>query len=182
MQPSRLIVQSLAKIAERSHRIFALTDLASLLPDQDLNSFKSIIARLEKRGDLVRICRSIYILPDCTLKGSDLLGPVAARLRAGQFNYLSLETVLSEAGIIAQIPVNRITLMSSGRSSIIDCGTYGTIEFVHTRKKPAELAGYLVYDARLGLWRAAVPLALRDMKDTRRDTGLVNMEAAHEFI
>lgn len=36
--------------------------------------------------------------------------------------------------IISQIPINRITLMSSGRSSIINCGTFGSIEFIHTKK------------------------------------------------
>lgn len=119
---------------------------------------------------------------DCALKGSDLLGPVAARLRARHFNYISLETVLSDVGIISQIPINRITLMSSGRSSKIDCGAYGSIEFIHTRKKAADLATELTYDCQLQLWRASIPLALRDMKDTHRDTGLVNMEVAREFI
>lgn len=122
------------------------------------------------------------MLPDAGLYGSDLLGHVAARLRAGQFNYLSLETVLSEAGVISQIPLSRITLMSSGRSNVISCGKHGDIEFVHTNKKASKLAADLVYDPRYQLWRASVALALQDMKDTRRDTGLVDWEAANESV
>ncbi len=88
MQPIQQMAQRLARLPERTTRVFALTDLAAILPDHTPEAFKSIIARLEKRGGLLRICRGIYVMPDCILKGSDLLGPVAARLRAGHFNYL----------------------------------------------------------------------------------------------
>jgi hypothetical protein len=78
--------------------------------------------------------------------------------------------------------MSRITLMSSGRSNVISCGTYGDIEWIHTSKKAEELAAELSYDSRVQLWRASVELALQDMKDTRRDSGLIDWEAAHEFI
>ncbi len=182
MQANMTIQNGLSKIPERNGKVFALTDLKALLPEHAAGAFKSVVTRLERRGGLTRICRGIYVLPDCILRGSELLGHVAARLRAGQFNYLSIETVLSDAGVISQIPVNRIMLMSSGRSNVISCGAYGTIEFVHTHKKAEELATELSYDARSQLWRASIQLALRDMKDTRRDTGLVNEEIANEFI
>ncbi|MDZ4197866.1 MAG: hypothetical protein U1E27_01120 [Kiritimatiellia bacterium] len=181
MQPIQQIYRNLRGLAG-PERVYALSDLKALLPAHREGAFKSVVTRLEKRGDLVRICRGIYIPPNCGLHGSDLLGRVAARLRAGQFNYLSLETVLSDAGVISQIRVGRIKLMSSGRSSVISCGTYGAIEFVHTRKRAMDLARDLTYDPRWQLWRASVPLALRDMRDTRRDTGLVDWEAAHESV
>jgi len=182
MQPIMTIQSELSRIPERKRRVFSLTDLRVLLPEHDAGAFKSVVTRLERRGGLTRVCRGIYVMPDCDLRGSELLGHVAARLRAAHFNYLSLETVLSDAGVISQIPVNRIMLMSSGRSNVISCGAYGTIEFVHTRKKAEELAAELSYDSRFQLWRASVPLALRDMKDTRRDTGLMDEETANEFI
>lgn len=163
-------------------RVFALQDLRGLLPAQGLDASKAIIVRLEKRGELERVCRGIYLVSGSRLRGSDLLGHTAARLRADRFNYLSLETVLSEAGVISQIPLSRITLMSSGRSHVISCGRHGEIEFVHTAKKPRDLAKDLTYDPRYQLWRASVALAMRDMKDTRRDTGLVNFEEAHELV
>ncbi len=176
------LIQDLRSLPESTKRVFALLDLKALLPAHGPEACKSVITRLQKRGELNRLCRGIYILPDCALKGSDLLGHVAARLRAAQFNYVSLETVLSEAGLISQVPLSRITLMSSGRSSVISCGRYGEIEFVHTSKKAAELAAELTYSPQLQNWQASVALALQDMKDTRRDTGLVDWEAAHEFI
>ncbi|NQU39427.1 MAG: hypothetical protein HQ523_05695 [Lentisphaerae bacterium] len=176
------MIHALRQLPDARNRIFALQDFRSLLPGHGEGAGKSVVTRLERRGELTRVCRSIYMLPDSNLRGSDLLGHVAARLRAGQLNYLSLETVLSEAGVISQIPLSRITLMSSGRSNVISCRAYGDIEFVHTNKKASTIAADLTYDARYQLWRASVALALQDMKATRRNTGLVNWEAAHEFV
>ena len=109
-------------------------------------------------------------------------GALAARLRADAFNYLSLETVLSDAGVISQAPINWISLMSSGRSHVVDCGDSGHIEFVHTAQRPDDVAGELVYDPDRHLWRASVRQALRDMKATRRSLELVDEEVLHELV
>jgi hypothetical protein len=111
-----------------------------------------------------------------------LLFHVAALLRAGDFNYLSLETVLSDAGVISQLPINWITIMSSGRSNVIRCGEWGTIEFVHTTKLPNVLHEQLEYDARCHLWRASVALAVKDMKSTKRNLDLIDWGVIHESV
>jgi hypothetical protein len=104
-------------------------------------------------------------VPECGhLAG--LLFHAAARLRAGEFNYISLETVLSDAGVISQVPMNWISLMTSGRSHVVDCGDYGHIEFVHTAQRPDDVSAELTYDPDRRLWRASVRQALRDMKVT----------------
>lgn len=104
------------------------------------------------------------------------------KLRPLDFNYLSLESVLSDAGVISQIPINRIVIMTSARSSVIDCGQWGSIEFIHTRQHPNELIGQLQYDTDYQMWRATVHQALRDMKATRRSTDLIDWNTAHELI
>jgi hypothetical protein len=106
----------------------------------------------------------------------------AAKLRADGFNYLSLETVLSDAGVISQIPLNWITLMSSGRSHIVSCAEFGHIEYIHTKRRPVDVADQLSYDQDCHLWRASVKLALQDMKLTRRSTDLIDWEAASEYL
>ena len=111
-----------------------------------------------------------------------LLFHAAAHLRANEFNYISLETVLSDAAVISQIPMNWVSIMSSGRSNIISCGEFGTIEFVHTTQKPAQIMAHLFYDANCRLWRASVPQALRDMKVTHRNMDLIDWDMANEFI
>jgi hypothetical protein len=106
---------------------------------------------------------------------------VAARLRANNFNYISLETALSDSGIISQVPLAYISIMSSGRSNIISCGNFGTIEFVHTSRNPLSVMKNLDYDWDCHLWRADVQLALDDIKITRRNTDLIDWEAVHEL-
>lgn len=182
MRPMFHFMRQLRRLPESAERLYSLQDLRGLLPERGWEATKAIIFRLEQSGELERVCRGLYKLPECSLSGTDLLARAAARLRAGQLNYLSLETVLSEAGVISQIPMGRLMLMSSGRSYVMSCAPHGEIEFIHTAKTAGQVADELTYDGRYQLWRASVPLALRDMKDTRRDTGLVNLEEAHEFV
>lgn len=85
-----------------------------------------------------------------------------------------LETALSEAGVISQIPINRITIMSSGRNNIINCSEFGSIEFTLTSQKPEQIMDQLAYDDKCKLWRANTALALRDMKVTHRNFDLID--------
>ncbi len=94
----------------------------------------------------------------------------------------SLETALSDAGVISQIPMNWITVMSSGRSHIVNCGEFGRIEFVHTKKRPENLTDHLIYDSQCRLWRASVALAIKDMRAARRSTDLIDWDAANELV
>lgn len=178
----RKLLKSLAILANSEHFMFTLSDLRALLPDLSPSAFKTLLSRVAREGYLVRFCRGLYLYEQFAKANGLLLFHAAARLRADGFNYLSLETVLSESGIISQIPINRIFLMSSGRSNIINCGHWGTIEFVHTSQKIKEITNQLYYDQRCKLWRASVKLALRDMRATHRNIDLINWDAAHEFV
>ena len=72
--------------------------------------------------------------------------------------------------------------MSAGRSNIICCGAWGTIEFVHTRKHPDDVGKQVRYDARCHLWRASVALALQDMRATRRNMDLIDWSVVNESV
>ena len=181
-QPVRQLAAILEQLASEEHYLFSIADLHSALPDHTVGAFKALVSRAEKSGLLKRVCRGIYLFPRVKVLYGVLLFHTAARLRAGDFNYISLETALSDAGVISQIPINWISVMSSGRSNVIRCGKYGTIEFVHTAKSPAEIAEELVYDERCHLWRASVALALRDMRYTKRNTDLVDWSAIDESL
>jgi hypothetical protein len=130
----------------------------------------------------MRLCRGLYLYKRTIPTNGLVLFHAAARLRANDFNYISLETVLSESGIISQQPINWITLLSSGRSNKIICDRFGTIEFVHTHQQPCAIREELHYDPRCKLWRASVKQALRDMRVTKRNTDLIDWELANEFI
>jgi predicted transcriptional regulator of viral defense system len=180
MQPLKKLSVVLEALADREHCLFSPSDLAAALPD--CRQMPVLLSRAAKAGVLQRVCRGIYLYPKTDYPAGQLLFHAAARLRADDFNYISLETALSDAGVISQVPMNWITLLSSGRSHVVDCGDFGHIEFVHTAQRPEDLSGELSYDAGCHLWRASVRQALRDMKTTRRSMELVDKEVAHELV
>ena len=182
MQPMKYLSSWLEQNADNEHYLFTLQDLKALYQGLSDTSFKTLLSRAVQAGHLGRVCRGLYIYKRTTSPNGLMLFHAAARLRADEFNYISLETALSDAGVISQIPMNWISIMSSGRSNIISCGEFGTIEFIHTSKKPAPLLKQLVYDTNCRLWRANVPLALKDMKATHRNCDLIDWDIANEFI
>ena len=172
MQPLKKLIITLESLADKDHSLFTPSDLEAIFRGYD--QLPVLLSRAVKAGLLKRVCRGIYLYPKAGYAKGEILFHTAARLRASEFNYISLETSLSEQGLITKIPTNRITLMSSGRSHTIDCGEFGHIEFIHTEQRPEEISGELAYDTARRLWRASEKQALRDMKVTRRSMDLVN--------
>lgn len=180
MQPIKQLERTLRGLADRDHCVFSSSDLAAAVPR--CAHLPVLLSRAVRAGVLRRVCKGIYFYPVADYPAGNLLFHAAARLRAGAFNYISLETVLSDAGVISQVPINWITLMSTGRTHIVDCGEFGHIEFIHTARNPDSVAAELSYDADRRLWRASVRLAFRDMRATRRNLELIDREVLHEFV
>jgi len=177
MQSIRMLAAVLAQCAVDGHGMFTASGLRSAMPHLKDGAWKTLLSRAEAGGLLTRVCRGIYLYKEATYPADLVLCHAAALLRAGAFNYLSLESVLSTAGLISQVPINLLTLMSSGCSNRIDCGRWGAIEFVHTNKTPDSLRGQLSWDAQSRLWTASVSQALADLKSTRRNLDLVDWNA-----
>ena len=180
MQPIRQLERLLADLATPEHYLFSAADLQAACPPSSNPAV--LLSRATKAGILRRVCRGIYLYPRTNYPRGRILFHAAALLRASAFNYVSLETALSDAGILSQIPMDCITLMSSGRTNQVACGEYGRIEFIHTARRPDDLAGQLAYDGDCRLWRASPSLALRDMRATRRDLSLVDPEVLRELV
>lgn len=170
-------------IQNQKHRVglYTFGDFKPLFSDYSEEALKTLLSRAAGAGILEKICRGVFFDPKSVNDGL-LLFHVANLLRADKFNYISLETVLSDAGVISQMPINNITIMSSARSNIIKCNNYGVIEFVHTAQKPNKIMHELIYDGRCKMWRASVKLALRDMKITRRNLNLIDENTLNDFI
>ena len=182
MQPIKKLTTVLESITDEEHYLFTLSDLHGAIPEQSQGGIKALVCRAERNGLLMRVCRGMYLYRKAHYAQGLLLYHAAARLRAGEFNYISLESALSDAGVISQIPMNWITVMSSGRTTTVSCGAFGQIEFIHTKRLPEVLASQLEYDPHCHLWRASVELALKDMNMTRRSMDLVDMEASDELV
>lgn len=179
-QPLHRLYQGLDALASPERYLFTPSDMRALLPDVSGQSYRTLLSRAAQGGKLERVCRGLYIYHPAKPTSGLLLFHAAARLRAHEFNYISLETALSDSGVISQLPMNWVTLMSSGRSNVINCGRWGSIEFVHTQQKAADLIHQVTYDSRCRLWRASTALALRDMKMARRNLDLIDWSLADE--
>ena len=181
MQPIKKLEKWLSNHCSKDNYLLRSSDLKALFPELSNGAYRTLFSRAASSDVLMRVARGIYMRKGLNYSGLTLFH-IAAFMRPECFNYISLETALSDVGVISQIPFSWITVMSSGRSNKINCGEYGTIEFVHTEKKPNNIRDNLVYDDRCNLWRASVKLALRDMKDAHRDMDLVDWEVVDEYI
>ncbi|MED5611153.1 hypothetical protein VV867_25880 [Pseudomonas sp. JH-2] len=182
LRPLNRLYDGLYSLATPERYLFTPADMRALVPDISDQAYRSLLSRAARDNKLVRLCRGLYLYKLAKADLGNLLYHAAARLRANDFNYISLETALSDAGVISQVPIHWITLMSSGRTSQISCGQYGTIEFIHTAQKPAELVDQLDYDSRCRLWRAKPAQALRDMKAAKRNLDLIDWSIADELV
>ena len=134
MTYERIIETHLSTLAGLGNGLFTTEDLRALLPDLASGPMRSLLHRLCKSGYFVRLTRNLFLRPVPNFHKPDVLFHMAAKLRDDHFNYLSLETVLSREGYISQVPMQWISLMSSGRSYTFRVKEYGTIEFVHTKR------------------------------------------------
>ncbi|MFK0313028.1 type IV toxin-antitoxin system AbiEi family antitoxin [Pseudomonas sp. NPDC090233] len=181
-QPLRRLYQGLQQLATTQRYLFTPSDMRGLLPDISDGAYRSLLSRAADDTTLIRLCRGLYLYTLAKPNPGLVLYHAAARLRANNLNYISLESALSDAGVISQMPLNWLTLMSSGRTQTIRCGAFGTLEFIHTSRKAAELQGQLDYDQRCRLWRAKPALAVADMKRARRNLDLIDWNLANEFV
>jgi len=168
MQAIQELRTNLEKLASPEHYLFSVSDFSALFPKKSVSTLLVLLGRAVKNGTLERVCRGFYIYKKTVYPRDLILYHLAGRLRADVFCYLSLESVLSENGIISQIPINCVTLMTTGRSGVINCGKFGRIEFTHTKKNPVDIGHLISFDFRYRLWRASTELALLDWQAVGR--------------
>jgi len=155
--------------------IFTKHDLSKLFADDNPKALTESLNRLVKSGLLVRACRNIYVNEAATSFDSHTIERIAKTLRKGHYNYVSLESMLSEYGAISQIPIDRLTVMTTGRKGTYKT-PYGIIEFTHTKRSPEDiLNGTKIIEGR-PLRIATQTTAWRDLKRIGRNVTLVNEE------
>lgn len=171
------VAQCVRALWETGRDVFLRRDLVRLFGGG--RSGCRSVERLARDGLLERACRGVYVFPYARVpEGSaDRVYRVAAALRRGEWVFESLESAASEWGLISQVPVGRLTLMTTGRAGTFRT-TCGTIEFTHTAMDPLEIARGTV--ARRG---NPVPIASREMTLRclrRRGRSLGLLEEARE--
>lgn len=155
--------------------IFTNRDLSKLFPEDSFKTFNEGLKRLVKSGILKRACRDVYVNEDARQFDSYTIEHIVKTLRRGEYNYISLESILSEYGVISQIPIDRITIMTTGRKGIYKTA-YGVIEFTHTKRTVKDILNNTIKINERPLRIATKQAALRDLKRVGRNMNLVNME------
>lgn len=150
---------------------FRASDFMALFPHLAPGSLRVALHKAVRRGLLVRAAAGLYVNPFARALPENVLEALVDQLHPESFNYLSLETVLSEAGYISQLP-SRLTAMTTGRSGTF--GTpYGTIEFTHTARSEDALRKAVTWDRERKVHVAPPDIALRDLKRVGRNLDLI---------
>lgn len=171
----------LEDLTDAEHYLFDLNDLSAAFRGTSRPALKMLLSRAVADGLLEHPCRGVYLYPRAPYPRGLVLYHIAAKLRSDTIAYISLESALSDAGVISQIPIQWLTVLTGGRSATIECGRFGTIEFVHTARGFHQIGPRLTFDTRCRLWRASVSLALEDMKRCRRPLDLVDWSVVDEL-
>ncbi|WP_420550161.1 type IV toxin-antitoxin system AbiEi family antitoxin [Litorivicinus lipolyticus] len=165
-------VDILQAFEEQGRCVYRSRDLKKVFRDSTQSGFRSTLKRLQDTGRLTRACRDVYVFRKGRAKRAHLLEEIAATVRRGDVCYVSLESALAEHGLISQIPVNRLTVMTDGRTSEI-ATPFGVIEFTHSARSTFDL---LTRSANVGrpLRLATAKSALADLRRVGRNLHLVD--------
>lgn len=165
---------------KRGRTVFTLDDLAKIFHEEGRKTLQESVNRLRRQGVLEGVARGIYVYGYARTPATYRIEAIARTLRRGQYSYVSLESALSEYGIISQILVDRLTVMTTGRKGIVQTH-YGTIEFTHTSRPWDQLMSRM-RDVGRPLRMATPKAAWQDLKRVGRNTHLVDMQALNEAV
>jgi len=174
------LIKKLAELDRYGVHVLARRDIEKLFPDEGAKAMEKSLQRMVKDGLLLRAAKGIYVNPAASSKNRWIAEEVAKALRPGCLSYVSLESILSEYGAISQIPIDRITVMTTGRSGVHKTA-FGIIEFTHTKRTRSEILDRTLAPKGRPLRIATRSAAIRDLFRVGRNTNmLVEDEQAQE--
>lgn len=169
-----LALHTLAHWDKQGRSVYRKRDFEIIFNEQG-KTLDQTLARLVKSGILERPAHGIYVFAASSSNAANILELIARNLRRGEFTYESLESALSQWGVISQIPLDRITFMTTGRSGEYKT-PYGVIEFTHTKTPLTTIARNIVYRDDHALPIASKGFAYTNLKSVGRNLDLVDAE------
>ncbi len=126
-------VSEVLKRADRDG-VWAFTPqtFSALCGGVERNYLKVMLKRLCDGGTLTRVAKGVYVNEDARCLPSDVRLAVVPLLRPREVSYVSLESRLSEAGVISQA-TTALTLMTTGAGHVFQT-PFGVIDFTHTAR------------------------------------------------
>ncbi len=170
------LIQQLAALDRLGICVIPRRDIEKLFPQEGEKGLEKSLQRMVADGLLERVAKGLYANPYATSKNRWIAEEVAKALRPGCLSYVSLESILSEYGAISQIPIDRLTVMTTGRSGVHKT-TYGTIEFTHTKRSRAQILARTLAVKGRPLRIATRSAAVRDLVRVGRNTNMIMEEA-----
>jgi predicted transcriptional regulator of viral defense system len=171
-------IQQFNQFDRKGRYVFNMQDISKLFAEDTKRALQAGIQRLVKHGILLRATKGVFIYALSQHQHNFPLEQIAKTMRRGEYSYLSLESALSEYGVISQIPMGRITVMTTGRKGEYKT-PFGTIEFTHTQRTPVDIVNNSTLVGR-PLRIATKQAAYRDLKRVGRNIHLVDEASIHE--
>jgi predicted transcriptional regulator of viral defense system len=156
---------------QRGYYVYSTNDFQVLFSQDSARALKATLQRLVNTGMLERVSKGIYVYVLSKHKFDRTIERIAKVIRRGEYNYISLESALSEWGAISQVPVDRITVMTTGRSGEYST-PYGIIEFTHTKRNILDILSKTTHSDR-PLRFATESTATRDLIRVGRNVHLL---------
>ncbi|NMM14931.1 MAG: hypothetical protein HHJ17_15530 [Rhodoferax sp.] len=172
-------IHKLAELDRKGIYVLAKRDIERLFPNEDAKALEKSLQRLVADRLLLRVAKGIYLNPYASSRNSWAIEEIAKALRPDSFSYVSLESILSEYGVISQIPISRITIMTTGAKGVFET-PFGTIEFTHTKRSPEKLISRTIHDKRRPLRIASKKAAVQDLYRVGRNTNMIDEEELEE--
>ena len=174
------VINTLFYWSRKNRVLFTRDELRKLFPEDTDAAFKKGLTRLISLGILHRVSRGIFLFGLIDSRDPYLLEQIAVTLRKGHYNYLSLESALSEYGVISQVPLAGITVMTTGRSGVFDT-SFGQIEFTHTKRSIHNILDHTRNIDR-PLRIATSHAAIRDLRRVGRNVHLIDENKQEDAI
>lgn len=168
-------IQVLRDFDKQGRCVFVKRDLAKLFPQDNAKTLHEGLARMVQAGLIKRACRGVYVNDNAQCFDAYVIEHIAKALRRSAYNYISLESALSEYGTISQIPIDRLTVMTTGRKGLYKT-PYGAIEFTHTKRSVNDILDHIQIIKERPLRMATKEAALRDLKRVGRNLHLLILE------
>lgn len=166
-------INTLDRYSSQGRYVFHLNDLRNMFSDESERALKSSLKRLLDANILTRAAQGVYVYNRAS-KDSYILEHIVKTIRRGEYNYVSLESALSQYGVISQIPMDRLTVMTTGRAGEFKT-PWGVIELTHTERSVSDILNGTV-ETKSPIKFAKKDTALRDLRRVGRNTHLINSQ------
>lgn len=159
--------------------VLTVRDFEKFFPQDSNKTMEKSLQRMVKEGLLIKAARGVYINALAINRHPRIIEEIALALRPGKLSFVSLESVLSEYGIISQLPIDRLTVMTTGAKGIHET-PFGIIEFTHTKRSIPNILDRTIFIKERPLRIAKKQAAIADLLRVGRNTNMINYEDMDE--